>query len=292
MNPQFLSNMKARLIVLIVFSSLIYSCMPDPLTIENIPQHDEKLIVSSQLIPNHGFVISVSRSYDPLEFSIHWNTQEILNRILIDSAEVSVRFNEQSIKLKQIGQGVYSTNQLPLFENKTYKLEVKAEGFEQPAYAQSKMLPKVKIDSLQANWQIRENDTTLNLSYSIQDKKEANWYILNVYKNTSSLNNYYQFMKSHIKTVLINDQDISDAGLKDIIELPYKKLIHEDSLSVSLSNISQEYYEFLNLRSNSMNWIMDITQEPVNYPSNIENGLGIFNAHQTDLHQVPLRQKE
>ena len=61
--------MKNYLILSIVFSLFIVSCRPKPLDID-LPQADQKLVVSSQVIPGSLMVVTVSRSMDAKGFKI------------------------------------------------------------------------------------------------------------------------------------------------------------------------------------------------------------------------------
>ena len=63
----------------------------------------------------------------------------------------------------------------------------------------------------------------------------------------------------------------------------------EDSLMILLSNISEGYYSFLMSRERSGNFLAEATNEPINYPSNVENGLGYFNTHYPSLRFFDLK---
>ena len=59
---------------------------------------------------------------------------------------------------------------------------------------------------------------------------------------------------------------------------------------ILLSNISEGYYQFLKSRERSGNLLSDITNEPVNYPSNVNNGLGYFNTHYPSIRFFDLKE--
>lgn len=66
-------------------------------------------------------------------------------------------------------------------------------------------------------------------------------------------------------------------------------VIHGEIMTVSLTRtlgalqFSESYYQFLQVRENSGNFLTEITKEPLSLPSNVEGGLGFFNTHFPDL---------
>jgi hypothetical protein len=52
-----------------------------------------------------------------------------------------------------------------------------------------------------------------------------------------------------------------------------------DTLVIFLSNISEEYYKFIQLRLDSRFNFAEFLGEPANYPTNIKGGLGFFNLY-------------
>ena len=63
-----------------------------------------------------------------------------------------------------------------------------------------------------------------------------------------------------------------------------------DSLMILLSNISEGYYQFLKSRERSGNPILEFTNEPVNYRSNVNNGLGYFNTHYPSIRYFDVKE--
>jgi hypothetical protein len=53
--------------------------------------------------------------------------------------------------------------------------------------------------------------------------------------------------------------------------------------AVSISNISWEYYEFMELRMDNRFSFVEYLSEPVNYPSNVVGGKGFFNLYLPDF---------
>ena len=60
----------------------------------------------------------------------------------------------------------------------------------------------------------------------------------------------------------------------------YEPQYAQDTMVVSLSNISEGYYRYLSLRQKvSTNILGLIFGEPINYPTNVQGGLGYFSTH-------------
>ncbi|MGQ0828591.1 MAG: DUF4249 family protein, partial [Bacteroidota bacterium] len=80
---------------------------------------------------------------------------------------------------------------------------------------------------------------------------------------------------------LLNDASFTDGKLiKTTIISPMVKA--SDTIAVELAHISKGYYEFLTAYKRSSKLINQLTGEPINYPSNVQNGYGYFNAHYPD----------
>ena len=54
---------------------------------------------------------------------------------------------------------------------------------------------------------------------------------------------------------------------------------YRDSIAVILSHVTKGYFEFLNAFKKSGALINQLTGEPINYPTNVNNGYGYFNAY-------------
>ena len=63
-----------------------------------------------------------------------------------------------------------------------------------------------------------------------------------------------------------------------------------DSVAIALSNISESYYEFLKKREKGGNVFTELTNEPINYPSNVKGGFGFFNTHFPDVEYFDLNE--
>ena len=55
--------------------------------------------------------------------------------------------------------------------------------------------------------------------------------------------------------------------------------LNKDSITIVIASISKSYYDFLDAYKKGNSFFSQILGEPINYPSNIENGVGVFTAH-------------
>ena len=52
----------------------------------------------------------------------------------------------------------------------------------------------------------------------------------------------------------------------------------------------ESYYEFLKKREKGGNVFTELTNEPINYPSNVKGGFGFFNTHFPDVEYFDLNE--
>ena len=133
------------------------------------------------------------------------------------------------------------------------------------------------MDSLEIQLEKTSFDTLANVEIRIEDPPGPNWYMVNV----QLLDGEYD-LRDQPYTELLDDQQFDG----NTVDLSFRVLLggydKGDSLFVSMANISQEYYDFLELRKEQENELFDGLNEPFNFPSNVENGLGFFHMHVQD----------
>jgi len=132
-----------------------------------------------------------------------------------------------------------------------------------------------------------DQDTLVTLDFKIVDEAGDNWYMINIYAQGEvmpgglDINSFFQSSGNVLrKTELLSDLTFENNVFEGNIELP--DVNPQDSIVVTLSNINEKYFEYLQIRQNSTNFFTEITKEPVSLPTNIEGGLGFFNTHFPD----------
>jgi hypothetical protein len=266
----------------ILVGLLIVSCRPENIDIE-VEAASPKLVVFSHLIPDNAMIIAVSRSFSALQPSDSTSIEDLL----VSGAQVSVTTDEGKIDLFEFSPGLYTSLSTPNTPGKVYDLLVIKDS--DTISATSKMLQKVDFTEITPVITKGAVDTTIYLNIKIVDNPlEKNWYAINVYQKKESLpsgsidpvNFFENGSNSLASTTLVSDAEFSGTYEKSIL---IENVAADDSVVVTLSNISEKYYNYLTLRGKSGSFFQSLNLEPVNYPTNVVNGYGFFNTHAPDI---------
>ena len=236
---------------------------------------------------------ALSPDQNPLQADSADQIQTILN-LLVDSATVTVSYAGVTDTLFQIPgvPGIYTSLNTPQVVNETYDLTIVTKEGETLTSA-SEMLEYVPFDNVSPSVNRTTEDTTVIVDYTFTDIPGDNYYMVHFYSRldpdtTSSdsvnldINTAFQPGTNLLQaTHLISDKTFGGSVYSDSIHLV--NVQPNDSLAVTISNISEEYFNYLSLRKQASNWFTEIVQEPINYPSNIVGGYGFFNTHFPDV---------
>jgi len=271
----------------------IAACIPKPIPLE-IPQADNKVVVFSQIIPNRVMIVSLTRSFSALDINLADGdsiSQDFLNNLVEEDAEVTISYDSKTDTLFSAGLGIYfSLNTLQTLGS-TYQLNVKTKQGE-IIKSSTQILDKIQFDTVMPIIYRSTKDTMITVRLRFQDLLGTNFYMLNYYtKGSGGGLDFNSFFKNGTniltRTDLISDLEMEKGIYAKTVELSGIKAT--DSLAVSVSNISKEYYEYLNQRKQSGKLLQQVFNEPINYRSNIINGYGFFNAYFPDLHLFDLK---
>jgi hypothetical protein len=272
------------------------ACNPAPLEVI-IKEQDPKLVISSQVIPGDFMLVTVSRSFSPLkgEEQKDDSSEAFLQSVLVNRARVVIQHDGQDDTLFRVSPGVYLSNLVLLSPASDIRLSVYDSTTGERISAQSTMLPQVPMTETYIDYTVNGDDTIFKLHYTFVDPPESNWYLTSVLKidpNESFVQNNatifsgsdrYVFEKRTYDKALPNQN-----GEVTITERLYD--VHtNDTLAVVFTNISSQYFDFLEARNRSQNLISFITGEPVTYPSNVEGGYGFFNTHNPQIKVIGIQ---
>ena len=259
--------------------------MPIDIELEVTPP---KLVISSQVIPSSVMIVTISKSFSAL--SDNDPNETILDQILVDSAIAVIHYSGNTDTLYPVPDiaGVYASLSTPQAVNVAYRLEVYDPGIEEFVYATATMLPQVRFDSVSARIDSSGVIPFIEVYVEFNDLDGDNWYMINFYSEPNdSLQSGSPFLNDYIRTETRLVQDNTFSG---VFSGSFKLYEWTDEfLFVSISNISQGYYEYIELRQKSANFFTDLAKEPINYPSNVVNGYGYFNTHFPDTRFVLTR---
>ncbi|NOQ72747.1 MAG: DUF4249 family protein [Crocinitomix sp.] len=266
----------------LILPMLIFSCRPKDIDI-NVESEDSKLVVFSHVIPNSYMLISLTQSFSALEPQDSVTVEDLL----VGGAAVSVKFNNETIEFYELAYGLYASVETPTTAGINYELT--AIKGNDTITALSTMLAQATLEEATPIITKTVTDTNTAIRVSFEDNpSEDNWYIINVYKKGAAaetdgidgVNFFGNGSNVLAKTVLLSDNEIP--GMYTAT-LNLDNVHHTDSIVVTLSNIDEQYFNFLNLKQGTGNVFASLNLEPVNYPSNVNNGYGFFNTHYPDI---------
>lgn len=267
-------------ILFLVIATVFVACRPKSLDIEVQPA-ESKLVAFTHIIPGNIMLVALSKSFSVLE----GNTQEDMDSLLVTGATVQVKFDSQVFDFYELSPGIYASFSAAYEYDQEY--ELLAYFGKDTIRSTTKMLPKVDYTSVLPSVEKLANDTNVYLNLSFTDLPDvSNWYLINVYRKQAGLQqvdgvNYFLNGNNALaRSILVSDKEFD--GTYDKM-FKFDELNHKDSIVVTLSNINESYYKYLNFKVGGGNIFNQLNIEPVNYPTNIVNGYGFFNTHFPDI---------
>ena len=271
-------------------------CQPDPLDIK-LPKYEPSVVVASRISPGEIMFIGLTRSFTVLSSAGNdgGGDSSTFSEVLVDSAFVSIEHNGQVDTQFMIAPGLFASLS-PLDNPGTnYQLKITDYLLNKSVTASAEMLERVKFDTVYPTLQKGLNDTIVTIHAEFtDDPADRNFYMINVYsrevlKNGLDLNSFFSNGENKIQsTVLYTDIELKKLDFK--LDVEVENIGGNDSIAVALSNISEGYYDFLKKREKGGNIFAELTNEPINYPSNITGGLGFFNTHSPDVEYFALNE--
>jgi hypothetical protein len=283
--------MKHLIFVWIIFH--LCSCSPKPIDIDISPA-SPKMVIASQIIPKKVMFVNITNSFSALD-GANVNIEDslnidFLNSISVKDAIVTVTYLDQQEKLVMVNPGIYASNNILQYEYGNYFIRVINPATNQEATATTTLIPKVLFDTVYPSITRNANDTTVNINFTLTDNPSAeNYYVINYIskrknnkQTAASLLDINQAFKRGNNSVnkefeLLDDNSFENGVYK--VNKTIRDISTDDSLAVVLSNVSKGYYEYLNAFKRSGADINQLIGEPINFPTNVNNGYGYFNAY-------------
>lgn len=270
-----------NVIYIIVMALAMTSCLPDPVDVDDVPVLEPRIVVSSQLIPGQAVAVLLTKSIGALDASDNSDTEDLLNQIAIMDANVTVSGNGNLYQLQHIGLGVYGVAGIQLLEGTSYTLRVVSPSMGSVS-ATTVVKPQITFNEVSAELTFIGRDTLAEVSYKIEDPVGKNWYMINAQRVTQR-NFQEQLLNPRVMTKLVDDVAFDGGTTQDTFKVLVGEFEPGDTLAVLLSNVNSDYYNFMKIRENTRFGLVDFLGEPVNYPSNVEGGLGFFNLYASDV---------
>jgi hypothetical protein len=265
---------------------LVTACLPDPLEVNGIPKVKPQIVVSTQIIPDQSLVVLLTKSFGALDASEDSDPIEVLNQIAVNDAFVTITGPDKVDTLTFLGNGIYGGIQLDLVPSIEYKLDVESATLGKVS-STTTVLPKVDFEEIEAQLYFDGFDDTLaEVSFVMKDLAEKNWYLLSV-AEVEEEDLEENLLNPGTFSRLLDDEEMNGT-YGEVFRVFPREFERGDTIAVSLSNISQEYYNFLKMRQDNRFSLVEFLGEPVNYPSNVEGGKGFFNLYTPDIEFIVL----
>lgn len=274
-----------------IFFFLLWSCVPDPLEVQNIPRVSPQIVVSTQMVSDQALIVWLTQTFGALDASEDSDPEELLKQLAVNDAVVSISGPSGTDTLKLSKHGFYGGSNLTFEAGKTYELHINSETLGTVSATTSMQAPVVFEELETSLFYDIYDDTLVQVNYQFRDPPERNRYMLNVQKlNKEEFEQHVFNPRAH--TLLLEDDDFNDLLYENQLSFPVRGYAPGDTVAVSLSNISEAYYRFLKMRIDSRIGFLEFLSEPVNYPTNVTGGRGFFNLHLPDIRLFILQEPE
>jgi Domain of unknown function (DUF4249) len=267
-------------IQIVLATLMLLSCLPEPLPVDDIPKLETKIVVSSQIIPNAGLVVFVSKSIGALDAGDDSDPENLIAQIAISDAVVTLGVNDNLDTLENLGNGLYGNIILDWQSNIDYTLTVHTTSLGS-VHAVTRLPDFVSFNEVSATIFDNGFDSLAQINYRLTDPIGENYYMINVQRFRSS-QELSSLVNPRIFTKLFDDKEFDGQQKAETFNVLFQEFSEGDSIAVSMANISKAYYDFLKVRSDNRFSFVEFAGEPINYPTNVQGGYGFFNLHTPD----------
>lgn len=261
---------------------LSISCVPDPLEVEDVPVAKPQIVVSSQIVPDQSVVVLLTKTISALDASNDSDPETLISQIAVNDAITTISGPDGTDTLLFLENGLYGGVFIPFRENETYTLKVKSESLGE-VKASTIVKPLVRFKDIEAELYFNGfNDSLAQITYTVQDPQSSNFYMVNV-QEVERRDVIENLINPRAFTKLINDKAFNGHEFGEQFRVFPRDYEPGDTIAVSLSNINEDYFRFMQLRIDNRFSLVEFLGEPINYPTNVEGGKGFFNLYVPDV---------
>lgn len=261
---------------------LFFSCIPDPLEVKNIPPVKPQIVVSSQILPDQSLVLLLTKTLSALDASDDSDPQDLIDQIAVNDAVAVIAGPAGVDTLIFLGNGLYGGVLIDFREGESYTLKVNSEALGEVT-ATTTVQPRITFKDIEAELYYNGfNDTLAQITYSLQDPQHENFYMINV-QEVERVDVIENIINPRAFTKLVRDDAFNGREFGEVFRVFPRDYNPGDTIAVSLSNISADYFSFMQLRLDNRFSLVEFLGEPINYPSNVEGGKGFFNLYVPDV---------
>lgn len=282
--------MKAYSIIVILLGTLVmlFACIPDPLEVKGVPEVKPQIVVSSQIIPDESIVVLLTHTFSALDADENSDPEVLIDQIAVNDALVIITGPSGTDTLLSLDNGVYGGVFIPFEEGDEYQLYIRSESLGEVT-ATTTVKPQVTFDDIEAELYLNGfGDTLAQITYTLNDPLGTNWYMLNV-QEVEREDFEDNLLNPRAFTRLVEDEDFDGSDFSEMFRVFPRDYAPGDTIAVSISNISDEYFAFMKLRQDNRFNLVEYLGEPVNYPSNVTGGKGFFNLYIPDVRTFVLQ---
>lgn len=275
------------LVIAMTLTSLLMSCIPEPLEVDDLEFPKTQIVVSSLILPDNSVAVLLTRSIGALEASKESDPRDLISEIAINDAEVTIAVNDSVYPLTLLQDGVYQALRIPLVPGRECHLKVVSRSLGIVTASTIVQAP-IYFDTVLVEPYRNENDEYwAQVSYTIKDPPSPNYYLLNVQtaRRQDMIDN---ILKPEAYTRQVDDKSFDAQEYSEMFRAMHKNFLPGDSLEISLSNVSVDYFNYVKLRLENQLELVEVFSEPIYYPTNIRGGRGFFTLHLTDVRVIVL----
>ena len=274
-------------VILMTVTSLLMSCIPEPLEVDDLEFPKTQIVVSSLILPDNSVAVLLTRSIGALEASEESDPRDLISEIAINDAEVTIAVNDSIYRLTLLQDGVYQALRIPLVPGRECHLKVVSRSLG-IVTASTVVQAPIYFDTVIVEPYVNENnDYWAQVSYTIKDPPSPNYYLLNV-QNARRKDMIDNILKPEAYTRQVDDKTFDAQEYSEMFRAMHKNFLPGDSLEISLSNVSVDYFNYVRLRLENQLELVEVFSEPIYYPTNIRGGRGFFTLHLTDVRVIVL----
>lgn len=268
-------------------AGVLISCVPEPLDVEQLDFPETKIVVSSMILPDRSVAVLLTTSIGALEASQESDPRKLIGDIAINDADVTLTINDSVYRLNLLQDGVYQGIGIPLVAGRECHLRVASNEYGVVTASTIVQAP-IYFDTVNAIPYVNEyNDYWAQVSYTIKDPPAPNYYLLNV-QEAKRKDLVENILKPEAYTRQVEDKGFDAGEFSEQFRAMNKKFYPGDSIEVSLSNVSLDYFNYVTLRLENKLDLVEVFSEPIYYPTNVKGGRGFFTLHLTDARVIVL----
>lgn len=272
---------KIHIALILLGSSLLLRCVPEPLEVTGLPVVRPQIVLSTQMLGDQSLIVLLTKTFGALDASDDSDPEALFNQIAVDDAFVTLSGPDGVDTLFAIRAGVFGGVPLNLSEGQFYTLTVASETLG-TVHATTQVMPRITFDDISATLFFNGFDDSLaQVTYRLSDPPLRNWYLINV-QEVEREDVVENLLNPRAFNRLVVDDEFNGSTYQETFRVVPRDYSPGDTIAVTLSNISEDYYRFLKLRQDNRFSFIEYLSEPINYPSNVVGGRGYFNLYIPD----------